>query len=333
MTVHRARALALALALAAGCAATSGPGRGAGAGEPAAGWSTPRLSINRRAIYASGELAGLAEALLGQLAGGAAGRTPRVAFYYFTLGGARHHLGESVAQDLASQMVRRAAGRAEFYTRRKLTRVMEEQAFQGTELVDETTLVHVGRASGVDAIVSGRLVLRADEELALNCQVLDLASGRIQGGGRLHISLEPVTTLEPVERLDDAAARAARDLAEALEGAPHRLAVYDVTRSREDFAQGRELAEAIGTELALRGPPGLETLTRSALAQVMEEQALELTEGFDETTRTEIARLAGADVILTGFGEIYRDLYVFNVQVLDVETARILAAVPLLVAR
>ena len=304
---------------------------------PAAPPSAPgisRLNINGRALYASPELESLADELIAQCARLGLEHTPRLAFYYFTLDDARHHLGESLAQDLATQMVLRAQGRVEVYTRRKLTRVLEELSFQGTALVDEATLVRVGRLSGVDSIISGRLIQsKTGTPLVLNCQLLDLGSGKQKGGSLLSLAPASVPAREPLENTVKAAERLARALAAAQNGPPRRLAIYDVTRSREPFAPGKELAEAIGTELARLPESPLLPLTRSALNQIIEEQRLELTETFDETRRCKIARLAGAQDILTGFGEIFAEAYKINLQIVDVEPARIRAAAPALLVR
>lgn len=327
-------AVGLCLVGASACKSGQGPaGRNPNEGAPSAP-GISRLNINGRAIYASPELEALADELIAQCVRLVRERTPRLAFYYFTLADARHHLGESLAQDLATQMVLRAQGRLEVYTRRKLTRVLEEQAFQGGDLVDEATLVRAGRLSGVDLIVSGRLVQnKPGTPLELKCQLLDLASGAEQGSGRRSLGPASVPAREPLETSAQAAGRIAQALVAAHTGPPRRLAIYDVTRSRERFAQGKELAEDVGMELARLPESPLRPLTRSALDQIIEEQRLELTETFDETRRCQIARLAGAHDILTGFGEIFAEAYKINLQIVDVETARIRAAAPALLVR
>lgn len=308
-----------------------GPNPNEGAPSPP---GISRLNINGRAIYASPELEALADELIAQCVRLVREHTPRVAFYYFTLADARHHLGESLAQDLATQMVLRAQGRVEVYSRRKLTRVLEEQSFQGGDLVDEATLVRVGRLSGVDLIVIGRLVQgKTGSPLELKCDLLDLASGAIQGGGRQSLGPASVPAREPLETAAQAAERIAQALSAAHTGPPRRLAIYDVTRSREPFAQGKELAEDIGMELGRLPESPLRPLTRSALSQIIEEQKLEMSETFDETRRCQIARLAGGQDILTGFGEIFAEAYKINLQIVDVETARIRAAAPALLVR
>lgn len=320
----------LALACAVGCSAPPEPAPDAGA---AAVPRISRLNINQRAIYASAELAELAAELIAQCGRMELERRPRLAFYYVTLDNQRHHLGESLAQDLATQLVLQAEGRVEIYTRRKLSRVMEEQGFQATELVDEATLVRFGRLSGVDFIISGRFAYRKASEWGVTWKLLNVESGEERGGQPLRLSIGGVNAREPMEELFPAAERAARALARAMAGPSRTMAVYDVTRSREPFAPGTELAEALATELARLSDTPLRPLTRSALNQIIEEQKLELSELFDEARCCQIARLAGGELILTGFGEIFPEAYKINLQVVDVETARIHAGTMVLLAR
>ncbi len=57
----------------------------------------------------------------------------------------------------------------------------------------------------------------------------------------------------------------------------------------------------------------------------MEEQELELTDSFDESTQARIGKLVGANCVLTGFGEIYKRYYKLTLNLIDVENSRILS--------
>ena len=353
MTAGRvAAALALATALtlapgAAGCA--SGGGRGAdpvaappGAPDAAApsapaAWPIPRLSLNERAIYAEPELDRLARDLVEQLAGAVPGRPARVAFYYFTLGGEKNHLGESLAQDLASAMVRRAGDRLEVYTRRKLSRVLEEMKYQATAHVAEGTMVAAGRLAGVDLILTGWIEVRKGSEVLLDVQAIEVATGKVLAGSEAKVPLAPVTPrAAPAD-----AGRAADEVVQAIAGqlsgpGPWRVAVYDITQSKRPYDFGETFTHMVDTRFGALHRPGLTYVTRKKLGEAAEE--FERQHGkdaalYDETRVAAVGQLAGANVIVTGFGEVYRDVHAVNVEVIDVETARILAASSVLVAR
>ena len=271
-------------------------------------WSTPRYSLNRRAIYAPRELDSLASDLLGQLERARSDRLPRVAFYYFTRDGRKDFLGESIAQDLESFLVRRSEGRVDLYTRRKLETIARELRMQLTELFDQATLVRLGKRAGVDTIVTGRLVVEKDSVL-INSQILDVETAGILGGQNVRIGLDDVKMQDPVLALETASRYAAQEIWDALSASETwRLAIYDLTRSKEEFPQGKEMAEAIATDLATLDRHVM-PLTRSAIWQAIEELKIQRSELYDEETRARIAKFAGGNVVLTGFAEVFRDFY------------------------
>ncbi|MFC1707470.1 hypothetical protein ACFL59_11770 [Planctomycetota bacterium] len=258
----------------------------------------------------------------------------RTAFYRFTIGGRRHHLGESLAQQLASLLVQRGSDRVEIYSRRKLGRVLEEQGFQATGLVDEATLVSAGRLSGVDTILTGRVVHRPGREIVLNCQILAIETGEVLGGGHARIPLSPVAMGRPVHAESAAARFAAGELLRPLPAERSWLiAVYDINRSREPFAAGTEFAKAVETELSQIRRPNLRTLTRAELGQIAQEQEFQGSGLVDENTRARVAAVLGGNAVLTGYGETFDDVHMMNVQLIEVESARIRSSAIVLVAR
>jgi hypothetical protein len=317
------RAVVPAAGLAAAVVLAAGGCQSPEIGEaPAGSWTAPRLSVNGRALYALPELAPLAAELVRQIAGMRDDRPPRVAFYYVTSEGRKDRLGESIAQDLATLMARDGRGSVEVYTRRKLARVLEEMRRQMSDLFDEAEIARLGKLSGVDAVIAGRLVREADAIL-LNVQILSVETGRIAGGQTLRLPLGEFASSEPILDLPGAATRLSQEVAGGLDaGTEWKIAIYDLTRGAESFSLGAEVAEVMGTELS-RGHAHIVPLTRKRLGEVLEEQQLQRSDLFDEGTCARLAKLMGGNAVLTGFGEIYRDFYALNVQVIEVESARI----------
>jgi len=308
-------ALAAALALAAGGCRSPAP-------PAAAAWTAPRLSVNQRALHAPRELEALAAALLEQARTLRADRPARIAFSYVTCEGRKDRLGESIAQDLATLMAQGARGTVEVYSRRKLAAALEELGRQMSPLYDEQEIVRAGRLAGVAAILGGRRVREPDAVL-LNLQLLGVETGRIAGGRAVRIPPMDFATSAPSRSLPAAAEGLAAAIAAGLDpAAAWRIAVYDLTRGSEPFTPGAEVAEGIATALAGRYPH-VAPLTRARLGELLEEQRLQSSDLFDEATCARLGRLMGGNAVLTGFGEIFRDFYALNVQVVEVESARI----------
>ncbi len=62
-------------------------------------------------------------------------------------------LAESVEDGVTDEIVR--MGGAKVYTRTEMRKIMEEQKFQMSGLVDETTLINIGKLAGVKYIITG----------------------------------------------------------------------------------------------------------------------------------------------------------------------------------
>jgi TolB-like protein len=349
--VRRLAASLASLALGAGCAASAPKAAPPRADAAQVGWQTDRLSLNGRAVYALAELDEVARDLIDRAATACPGRTPGIALYNFTLDGAKSHLGESIMQDLGSLMVKRAADRARVYTRRALTRVIEEQKLQVTAGMDPTTIARQGKLQGVDIIVSGAVSVRDDRELDVNCQLLEVETGRVLGGRLFALAPGRVTIDQPVQerftppprKPGDEGAPApfgASEMAHSLaESLPPRdggwtIAVYPFSRSHEASSDGLRDSSDVNTELGNLHRPGLTPVTRERLSQVIKEQKLEHESGnFDVDTMCRLSALAGGNSVLTGYIEFFQDVYEVNAQVIDTDTGRIGAASILLVKR
>jgi hypothetical protein len=76
-------------------------------------------------------------------------------------------------------------------------------------------------------------------------------------------------------------------------------------------------------ENALVNVGKVKVVDRSDLEAILEEQALQLSDIYDETTAAKIGKLAGAEIITTGRLNIVANRYYLNVKMIDVETAEI----------
>lgn len=59
---------------------------------------------------------------------------------------------------------------------------MEEQSFQLSDLVDESTQVKIGKLLGADLILSGQLNWVSEDTCHLNAQIIEVESGVVLGG-------------------------------------------------------------------------------------------------------------------------------------------------------
>lgn len=82
-------------------------------------------------------------------------------------------LGESVAESVAATLV--DIGSVKVFTRRDLTKVLQEQQFQQSGLVDEKTLVKLGKLVGVKYIITGSI-----NNVSLKWIQADLAKRNLQ---------------------------------------------------------------------------------------------------------------------------------------------------------
>ena len=67
-------------------------------------------------------------------------------------------------------------------SRQQLDQIMEEQSFQLSDLVDETTQVEIGELLGADLILAGQLTWIDEETYHINAQIIEVETGVVFGG-------------------------------------------------------------------------------------------------------------------------------------------------------
>jgi hypothetical protein len=319
-------ATAFLLVLLAGCGSPEPQGNGRGQKSRAPRQAqTPRQSTDGKALYALPELRLAARTLVERISKGKGGGLPRVALSTFSLRNRKSSLGESIARDLATLLVQEARGRVEIYTRRKLTDAARELKRQQSDLFDERTMVQLGRFSGVEYILLGHLDDGSAEELRCNCQILDVETAEITSGARFAIPLRSLTV--PIHTRDEGIVEfSGRLLANRVDRERDlRIGVFGVTRNRKDFSSGTAFVKELSTELPLAGGGGIKVFSRHDIDRALDELALQSSDLFDETTQAKIGNFVGANCVLTGFAEIYRKFYKFNLVFIDVESSRLLS--------
>lgn len=292
-----------------------------------------RYSTNGNSIYALPELRLAARTLVGRIVKSGGGNPPRVALSQFSRRARKSSLGESIAQDLATLLVEEAKGRVEVYSRRKLIDASRELKRQQSDLFDQRTLVQLGRFAGVNFILLGHLDTESREEVRCDCQLLDVETTETKSGARFIIPLQTLSI--PVFSRDGGVGEfTARLLSNNIDAERElRIGVFGTTRSRKDFAPGTDLVREISTEFLLRANDKIKIYNRLEIDRVIEELALESSDLFDEATQVQIGKFVGANCVLTGFAEIYRTFYKYNIQFIDVGTSRLLSGAVLCVER
>jgi len=113
----------------------------------------------------------------------------------------------------------------------------------------------------------------------------------------------------------------------AAEFTKTRIAVLDFKMQGEDFGNkdmGSIVAEWFITALVKEGR--FDVIERRLLEKVLNEQKLSMTGVLDETSVTQIGKLLGVKVIISGSVMKVRDVLEVNARIIDVENASIIAA-------
>ena len=100
------------------------------------------------------------------------------------------------------------------------------------------------------------------------------------------------------------------------------LAVYYFTTGQQKSELSDYFINTITTELANTGK--VTVVSRQALDRIMEEYSYQLTDLVDSAEQVEIGKHLGADLIVTGFVTPLASAYELNIQVLEVESSRVL---------
>ncbi|GEM_PF-1574053 len=108
------------------------------------------------------------------------------------------------------------------------------------------------------------------------------------------------------------------------EGARNALAVYYFTVSgasgKESFESGISDYLINGITSSLAGKSGIKIVSRKILDRVLEESAFQMSDLANKEAQIDVGKLAGADLILTGFITRGKDVNKLNVQIIRVET-------------
>ena len=159
-------------------------------------------------------------------------------------------------------------------------------------------------------------------------------SFKVQHGGRI-ASLLMTCLLLPFSiasanqpTVDEQLASISKELIGQLQGrALRRMAVSEfVSLNGEHTSLTRYLTDKLTTQLVARSS-ALEIIDRSQISTVLSEQKLSESGLLDPTTVRKIGKLAGVDVVLVGVITVLQDFIDINMKALDVETARIHAAI------
>jgi len=293
----------------------------------------PRKTVDGKSVFALPELRKAAVDIIRQLKGMKQGEIPRVAFSFFTMRNRKSSLGESIAQDLATMLVQEGGDTINVYTRRKLYEAAREMKRQQSDLFDTKTMVQLGKFSGVHFILMGHIEETPAKEIRCNCQILDIETAQITGGFRFSIPIQPVPT--NIYPLDDSVGELTRRLLKFRvdKNRELRVGVFGVTRNKKDFKRGTDILKEISTEMQLAGDKNIKVFTRHDIDKAVAELKLQMSDMFDESQQAKIGNFVGANCVLTGYGELYKKSYKFNLIFVDVETSKILSGAILSVKR
>ena len=192
-------------------------------------------------------------------------------------------------------------------------------------------MVEAGKLSGVDAVVSATLEIRKGREILVNCQVIEVTTGRILPSKVLRIPLRKVTPRRLVWDDENATELLAQRVFDDLPAGMNRMAAYPVSRGRREFTAGSRFLQRVVSAASNIDPDRLDQVTRSRLDTAFSEHKIYESSMFDDDAQDTVLNFLGANLVLTGYAEKFRGIYEYNVQVIDVKTARILVAQSILV--
>lgn len=112
------------------------------------------------------------------------GPTRTMAVYYFLEDGKVSARSDALIEGLTTQLANAIAYegiRVGVVSRTNLDRILEELAFQSSDLVDPATQKSVGRQLGADIIVSG-VTTATDRGDKFNIQLIEVETGVVLGG-------------------------------------------------------------------------------------------------------------------------------------------------------
>lgn len=109
-----------------------------------------------------------------------------LAVYYFTTPDADDtELSEYIRRGLTTEIANAIMYEEldiKVISRQQLDQIMEEQSFQLSDLIDESTQVKIGELLGADLILAGQLTWVTEGIYHLNAQIIEVESGVVLGG-------------------------------------------------------------------------------------------------------------------------------------------------------
>ncbi len=109
-----------------------------------------------------------------------------VAVYYFTSSDKDdQELSEYLRQGLTTEIANAVSYEElniKVISRQILDQIMEEQSFQLSDLVDESTQSEVGKLLGADLIISGQINWVDDETCHIDIQIIEVGTSIVLGG-------------------------------------------------------------------------------------------------------------------------------------------------------
>ncbi len=107
-----------------------------------------------------------------------------MAVYYFTEGEKISSLSDYLIQGLTTEIanaINWEGIKVNMVSRQNLDRIIEELAFQSSDLADEDTQLSIGKQLGADIILTGTVV-RVENTQKINAQLIEVETGVVLGG-------------------------------------------------------------------------------------------------------------------------------------------------------
>jgi TolB-like protein len=115
-----------------------------------------------------------------------------LAVYYFLEGGEISPLSDTLIEDLTTQIanaVNYEGIQVRVVSRTNLDQILQELAFQRSDLVDPQTQRSVGRQLGAEIVVTG-IITAIDRGKKFNIQLIEVETGVVLGGFIMYLILE-----------------------------------------------------------------------------------------------------------------------------------------------
>jgi curli biogenesis system outer membrane secretion channel CsgG len=94
------------------------------------------------------------------------------------LGGSQSVLGQFIAEELVTDLIRSSPGRFDIVERRQLAKVLSEQKLSAGALFDPASIASVGKILGIQAIVTGSFA-DLGEDVKINARVIAVDTAKI----------------------------------------------------------------------------------------------------------------------------------------------------------